>query len=163
MKFEIKNRFTGAVQVTAEIERTENERYSVKLGRAVRWALEADANLARANLARADLAGANLAGAYLAGSNLTGSKWRDGIVITKRPIQVYGLHWDVTILDAHMQIGCELHSLADWSSYDDARIAAMDGRDALRFWRAHKESLLSLARGADRSFEPVTQDAKQPA
>jgi len=54
-----------------------------------------------------------------------------------------------------MQIGCELHSLAEWAAFDDARIVAMDGRDALRFWRDHKEALLSLARSCSRSFDPV--------
>ena len=57
-----------------------------------------------------------------------------------------------------MQIGCELHPLAEWATFDDARICAMDGRDALRFWRAHKDALLALARSADRSFDPVQAD-----
>ena len=133
----------------------------------------ANANLAGANLANANLAGAylegaylagaylagaNLAGAFLAGANLEGAKWRNGIVMSKRPIQMYGLLWTVTILDAHMQIGCELHSLAEWAAFDDARICAMDGRYALRFWRAHKDALLALARSADRSFDPVDVD-----
>ena len=74
-RFEIKNRFTGAVQVTAEIECEADASYSVKLGLAVKWAFKARANLAGADLAgadlaRADLAGANLAGADLAGANL---------------------------------------------------------------------------------------------
>ena len=195
MKFEIKNRFTGAVQFTAEIECEENASIGVKIGLAVTWAIRtraylaganlADANLARAdlaganladaNLARAYLAGANLARAYLAGANLAGAnlaganlaganladaylagaKWRDGVVISQQPIQLYGLHWSVTILDAHMQIGCELHSLAEWSDFDDARIVEMDGRDALRFWREHKDALLSMARSCGRSFDPV--------
>ena len=123
----------------------------------------ADANLARAKLEKATAARANLAGANLAGANLAGAKWRNGIVISKAPVQVYGLHWTVTILDAHMQIGCELHSLADWSAYDDARINEMDGREALRFWRAHKDALLAMARGAGRSFEPVVQPEAQDA
>ena len=114
----------------------------------------AGANLAGADLAGADLAGANLARADLAGAYLAGAKWRDGVVISKTPIQLYGLHWVVTILDAHMQIGCELHSLAEWAAFDDARIVAMDGRDALRFWRDHKDALLSLARSCGRSFDP---------
>jgi uncharacterized protein YjbI with pentapeptide repeats len=118
----------------------------------------ADAYLADANLAGANLAGANLAGANLAGANLAGAKWRGGIVINKVPIQLYGLLWNVTVLDAHMQIGCELHSLADWQSFDDARIVQMDRR-ALRFWRDHKDALLSLARSAGRSFEPVEVEA----
>ena len=75
MKFDVTNRFTGAVQFTAEIDCDENASVSIKLGLAVKWAVKAgadlaDANLADAYLARANLAGANLAGADLAGANL---------------------------------------------------------------------------------------------
>lgn len=49
-----------------------------------------------------------------------------------------------------MQISCELHKLSDWAEYDDKRIAKMDGREALRFWRAHKDVLLGLAKSAGR-------------
>jgi hypothetical protein len=73
IKFDVLNRFTGAVQFTAEIECDEGASVSVKLGLAVRWAVKARANLADANLARAHLAGAYLAGAYLAGANLAGA------------------------------------------------------------------------------------------
>ena len=103
----------------------------------------------------------NLAGVNLAGVNLIGAKWRDGVIITKVPIELFGLHWRVTILDDHMQIGCELHKLSDWAKYDDARIAAMDERNALRFWRAHKDVLLGLARSAGRGA--ATEPAPAPA
>ncbi|WP_283419211.1 pentapeptide repeat-containing protein [Sphingopyxis sp. Geo48] len=82
-KFEVRNRFTNAVQFTAEISVTPDMTYSVKLGLAVKWAVKARANLARANLARANLADAyladanlaraNLADANLAGANLAGA------------------------------------------------------------------------------------------
>ena len=49
-----------------------------------------------------------------------------------------------------MQIGCELHKLTDWGEYDDKRIAEMDGRAALRFWRGNKDVLLGLAKSAGR-------------
>ena len=55
MKFDILSRFTGAVQITAEIECSENELTSVKLGLAVKWAIKSGA----------DLGGADLGGAYL--------------------------------------------------------------------------------------------------
>ncbi len=73
MKFEVKNRFTGNVQFTADIACGEDEPISIKLGLAVRWAYNAGADLAGANLAGADLAGANLARAYLAGADLAGA------------------------------------------------------------------------------------------
>jgi uncharacterized protein YjbI with pentapeptide repeats len=161
VKVEIKNRWTDAVLYTAELPADMES--GLHMRAALEQATAADANLAGANLADANLAGAyladaNLAGAYLADANLAGAKWRDGIVINKAPVQLYGLLWNVTVLDAHMQIGCELHSLADWQSFDDARIVQMD-RQALRFWRDHKEALLSLARSAGRSFEPVEVEA----
>jgi uncharacterized protein YjbI with pentapeptide repeats len=70
IKFDVRNRFTGAVQFTATIECADDAPTSIKLGLAVRWAFKAGANLADANLARAYLAGANLADANLAGAYL---------------------------------------------------------------------------------------------
>jgi len=139
VKITIRNRWTNAAIYTHEA--TAERQAS---GLAMQDALEA-----------AVKSGANLSDAYL-----SGAKWRDGIVITKAPIQLSGLCWFVTILDAHMQIGCELHSLAEWSAFDDRRIAAMDGRDALRFWRESKDALLMLAREHGRSFDaPVVTSA----
>lgn len=78
IKFEVLNRFTGAVQLIAEIDCDESKSRSFKLGLSVRWALERDASLTGANLTDADLryaslAGVNLAGVNLAGANLTGA------------------------------------------------------------------------------------------
>ena len=120
----------------------------------------AGANLARAHLARAHLAGADLAGADLAGADLAdayladayleGAKWSGNITLTRAPLQIYGLRYPITILDAHMQVGCELHTLAEWEAFDDASIVAMDGKDALTFWRAHKSALLAMAKSDGR-------------
>jgi hypothetical protein len=73
LKFEVKSRFTSAVQFTAEIECDESEAYSVKLGLAVRWAFKTGANLEGANLEGADLRGAYLEGANLRGADLRGA------------------------------------------------------------------------------------------
>jgi len=70
-QFDVRNRWTNAVQFTAEITCAPDATYSVKLGLAVKWAVNARANLTDANLADANLAGANLADAYLTGANLT--------------------------------------------------------------------------------------------
>ena len=134
-KHQIKNRWNDSVLFECEVPD------DMASGLRTRHALE-----------KAVASGANMTGAYLAGA-----KWRDGIVINKHPIQLFGLNWRVTILDAHMQIGCELHTLADWAAYDDARIAQMDGREALRFWRAHKDVLLGLAKSAGRGVDEVKE------
>ena len=216
-KFDILNRFSGAVQFTAEIDCPEDAPTGVKIGLAVRWALKSRANLSGANLKGANLSDANLSGAnlsdanlsdaYLSGANLSdanlsgaylsgpymsganlsranlsgaylfdanlsganlsganlsdanlsgpymsGAKWRDEITIIRRPIQIYGLHddWAVTILDQHMQIGCELHRLDEWEAFDDRRICEMDGRSALMFWRKNKDALLAMAKADGR-------------
>ena len=168
-KHQIKNRWDESVLFECEVPD------DMSSGLSTRYALEqavkaranltranlAEANLTEANLAEANLAEANLAGVNLVGANLTRAKWKDGIVINKPPIQLFGLRWRVTILERHMQIGCELHKLSDWAKYDDARIAAMDGRNALRFWRAHKDVLLGLARSA--GCGAATEPAPAPA
>ena len=73
IKFDIHNRFTGAVQFTAEIECEETALRSVKIGLAVRWAIKNEANLREANLRGADLSEANLRGANLSEANLYGA------------------------------------------------------------------------------------------
>ena len=76
--FKIKNRFSNAVQVVAEIECNESESYSVKLGLAVKWAFKTgadlkDADLRSANLRSAYFGGADLRSADFGGANLEGA------------------------------------------------------------------------------------------
>ena len=68
MKHEIRNRFTGNVQFTAEIDCKDDASVGVKIGLAVKWAVKTGANLYGANLS-----GAYLSGAYLSGANLSGA------------------------------------------------------------------------------------------
>jgi hypothetical protein len=77
MKFDILNRFTGAVQFTAEISCAEDVLPSVKLGLAVQWAIKRDAYLSDANLSGAYLSGANLRDANLRDANLSGANLSD--------------------------------------------------------------------------------------
>jgi len=79
MKFQIKNRWTRAVQFECELPtKYESKSYGVQLGAAVKIAVGARANLADAYLAGVDLTDANLTranlmGAILAGANLMGA------------------------------------------------------------------------------------------
>ena len=83
IKFEIRNRWTGDLQFTAEIEAEESSPIGYKIGLAVKWAIgnKADlrsadlygANLYGANLRSADLYGADLRSADLYGANLYGA------------------------------------------------------------------------------------------
>ena len=164
MKYEIKHGYTSGVLFSLEcgslkicVEGAVSARADLA-GADLAGANLARAYLAGANLARANLADANLADANLADANLADAKWRDGITITQAPIQIYGLYWPVMILDEHMQIGCELHLLSEWQAFDDDRIGRMDARQAKKFWSAYKDALLSMARGAGRSFAPAAEE-----
>ena len=108
------------------------------------------ANLSEANLSGANLRWANLSGADLSGAYMSGAKIENSIIVNRTPIQIYGLYYDVTIWDSHMRIGCEFHALSEWSGFDDERIGAMDGEKALKFWRAHKATLLAMAESDGR-------------
>jgi hypothetical protein len=55
------------------------------------------------------------------------------------------LRWPVSTDGARIQIGCQNHSVADWQAFTDADIVAMDGKDALRFWRDYKATILAMA------------------
>jgi len=70
-KFEVRNRWTNAVQFTAEITCAPDASVSLKLGLAVEWARKNGANLSDADLSGANLSDADLIGASLIGANLS--------------------------------------------------------------------------------------------
>ncbi|MGF2270197.1 pentapeptide repeat-containing protein [Acinetobacter baumannii] len=110
------------------------------------------ANLSYANLRDADLRGANLRDADLRGANLSCAK--------AAPLIVYGLRWDVIISGlGKMRIGCQEHAVADWKSFDDARITRMDS-EALEFWNQHKSMLLNMCDSYVHPVEETSNDSE---
>lgn len=93
-----------------------------------------------------DLCRARLVGASLGGASLGGAIWCDGITLRSAPVQAANLRdgWPVWVLDEHMQIGCKLHTFAEWRAFTDRDIAAMGGARALRFWHRYGAALLAL-------------------
>ena len=83
-KYEVRNRWTNAVQFTAEISVTPDMMPSVKLGLAVQWGVKNGANLRDANLRGADLRDANLSYANLRDANLRGAKDADYAIAQTR-------------------------------------------------------------------------------
>jgi hypothetical protein len=77
MQYEIRNRWTGEAQFTAEIDATDGAPRSLKIGLAIKWALKNRANLRDANLSDADLRGADLSGANLSDADLRGANLSD--------------------------------------------------------------------------------------
>ena len=76
-QYDITNRWSGAVIVTAEIDCDEAASRPEKVGLAVKWVARARANLADADFAGANLADADLAGANLADADLARADLRD--------------------------------------------------------------------------------------
>jgi len=70
IKQEIRNRWTNAVQFTADITCAPDATIGVRIGLAVKWARQNDANLRGANLRDADLSSADLSSANLRGADL---------------------------------------------------------------------------------------------
>ena len=124
MKYEIKNRWTDEVLFTCEVPE------GMESGMIARHAVET------AIAENANLWGANLHGANLRGADLRGAK--------NSPLVINGLNWDVYISGTGMmRIGCQNHSIEDWKSFTDERIAQM-ASDALEFWNQHKSMLLGV-------------------
>ena len=165
----------GKIQFTAIIECDEDAAESHKKRLAVLWAIEnhadlssadlssadlsyADlsyANLSYANLRYADLRSADLSSADLSYANLSyadlsyadlsSATYGEGIPLTKPPVFLLGLIWDVMILDKHIKIGCQLHSTTEWENFSDEEINSMEDR-ALDFWKQWKDVILSMAK-----------------
>ena len=65
-----------------------------------------------------------------------------GEKITKVPLMVYGLNYDILITENHIKIGCEVHKSEEWKEFDDKRILEMDGKSALLWWKENKDFVI---------------------
>jgi len=115
MKIEIKNRFNGSIILCGEYESV--------------------ADCINKN-SSADLRSADLRSADLRYADLFGEK------ITKVPLMVYGLNYDILITENHIKIGCEVHKSEEWKEFDDKRILEMDGKSALLWWKENKDFVI---------------------
>ena len=127
MLVEIKHRWTGAILFSADVDASLATQ-GLRLGAAVKLAINAGANLAHANLVGADLAGANLAHAYLVGAYLARA---NGVIDAGLPNGWRCVGWlkDGVI---QLRVGCRDKTLAEgrayWAGKDDRRevLAALD-------------------------------------
>ena len=157
---EIKHKLTNEVLLTIE---GGSLQYADLQYTDLRWADLQGADLREANLQRADLLGASLQGADLRGANLKYADLRGaslqgadlrganlrganilGADLTTDVIRIDGMRWDVMIFQDWMTIGCQHHHIDDWDKFTDDEIAEMDD-DALEFWQANKQKLITIA------------------
>lgn len=108
------------------------------------------ASLLGASFASASMESVSLDGASVFGANFAGARWQQRITLKRAPMTVSGLDYQVIILDDHMQIGCQLHPISAWGEFDYRRIAEMDGKRAVAFWRRHGVALIAMARSDGR-------------
>jgi hypothetical protein len=118
MQFEIKNRFTGDVQFTAEIECGDDASYSFKLGLAVLVAVKSGADLRGADLSRADLSGAYLSRADLRGADLRGEKIKRILASVYRVSDGYTFNlFEMEVGPPKIVAGCRFLTVADYAAH----------------------------------------------
>ena len=173
MQFSIMNRFTGDVNFVAEIECEDSAPLSIKRGMAVKWAIRNKVSIVQADLRNADLRGIDLCGANLRGANLRGADLRGADLrgadlrgadlrfanLRGADLRFVNLHnadlrgaglsvlmtdiWTCYIQQDHIRIGCQYHAVADWLSFSDEEINAMDSR-ALAWWVKWKDAIMAV-------------------
>ncbi len=70
-----------------------------------------------------------------------------------QPITISGLAYEITITDRHIRIGCEFHKIKEWDKFSNKRILEMDGKDALKFWKANKYYIIGITKATGRPFK----------
>ena len=95
------------------------------------------------DLSYADLSSTNLRGADLSSANLHGANIRWVTGNNKEILTIQTGQWPVIICNDQLTIGCQQHSINDWLSFDDKKIAAMDPR-ASDFWKTWKPILKQI-------------------
>jgi uncharacterized protein YjbI with pentapeptide repeats len=113
----------GASLIGASLDGASLDRASLE-GASLNGASLNRANLNRANLNRASLNRANLDRA-------------NGINDFVKSIQIE--KYAICYTAENIQIGCQRHTHSEWSDFSDAQIRAMDGMDALVWWRKYKD------------------------
>lgn len=123
------------------------------------------ADLSYADLRYADLRYADLSDADLRYADLREIKSLWAATGNLREIKSLFISEDYAIVytDTYLQIGCEKHKIADWWEFDNKRIAEMDGKKALEFWKDNKDyirqttekfpAVSSLIKGEDNNGE----------
>jgi hypothetical protein len=161
-KLEVRNRWTGNVQFTAEFETTPLMTPRVKLGLAVQWGYRSgadlrDADLRDADLRDADLSGADLRDADLRDADLSGADLR-GAVLRDFPVKIPNIHQAVfaaasapQALDMATWHKCETaHCRAGWVT-----TLAGDGGKALEWMMGPAAAAALIYAASDPTLEKV--------
>ncbi|HCT4762899.1 TPA: pentapeptide repeat-containing protein [Pseudomonas aeruginosa] len=116
------------------------------------------ANLRGANLSGANLSEANLSEANLSEANLSELSSMNGLTGNLREVKaVQADTWPVTYTATHMQIGCQLHLISEWWSFNDEEISGMAPK-AMAWWAIWKPILRQII-----EVSPAVPGSESPA
>ena len=145
MQFQIKNRFSGAIQFEAQIEVKTSASVAVKLGAAVKAAVSSGADLRGADLRGADLLGAYLGGAYLGGAYLGGDKIQRLIAYLNRLDGYSFFAFELEAGGLKIQAGCRWFTLGEYRAHIEVDYPgtekAQETSDILNFIEARAKAL----------------------
>ena len=159
-KIEIKNRWTGEVLFSAEVDQPSE----LALRAALESAVKSGVDLSGANLSDANLIGANLRGAYLSDANLSGAylsvEDRRLTLVGDRPylsIGPIGSEYgtlDVYLTDAgiYLRRGC-------WFGSIDEFEAAVTGKHGSNYHGQEYRAAIEMARAHATIWNPATEVA----
>jgi hypothetical protein len=140
MQFDIRNRWTGVLQFSADIACDEDTPLRIKIGLAVKWAYKRDAVLRDADLREFKLRDADLRDADLRDAVLRGADLRDavlsGAVLSDADLREFKVDGKIGIIDAgspnhwhafgyvdqssqtlRLHVGCRRFSLSEGRAY----------------------------------------------
>jgi len=121
-----------ACLTSASFERARFEGASLR-GARLDYACLTSASFERASLRGARLKDARFGGARLNHASIEGVSGVNDYIKCIH-IDTYPITYTADV----MQIGCERHAISEWREFDDTRIARMDGKKSVKFWRKYK-------------------------
>ncbi len=153
IKFDVLNRFSGAVQFTAEIDCKAYTPQSWRLRLALLWGIEHKANLSSANLSSADLSGANLSSADLSSANLS---WANLSWFIQGPTRSDGYEFKLTKFKAEsvmVRAGCRNFTMKEARKHwNDTRKGTPLGNETFAILDCLEA--MAKARGLDLNTKP---------
>lgn len=66
--------------------------------------------------------------------------------VSKTPIVVSGLYYNVTIMDNHLSVDCVTRTREEWMEISNRELLLFDGKPAVRFFNEYREMLNTIAK-----------------
>lgn len=77
-------------------------------------------------------------------ANLRETQWSASAICLYPPCTITGLRWLVIAYGSQLQIGCQIHSYAQWGAFSNSQITAIGPDQGVYLWRQWKTQLLAF-------------------